>query len=242
MSLTSASEPIAVINIGGVDGTILSLNICQEDDPRNLAIKFVTDNNLPSEIIAKLTSHIQSHISRALIPNNTLLDNETGQSDDDSVESVSNKFNRLLNKGSQHRNFDNNSYESRHSTPIKDNFIEEDSHDPNQASEEYFNKVKESWSSKSLLDMRRAPDSLHHMKKSRSDSNLNVSLSGSVNGDSRTASRPRSPSAMSVQSTPNRPVHDRLYQEANHSQTRLDRLRERVEQQRESSIWSSSFM
>eukprot|EP01034_Spumella_vulgaris_P024683 gene24683-31053_t len=90
--------------------------------------------------------------------------------------------------------------------------------------------------------MRRAPDSLHHMKKSRSDSNLNISVTGSVNGDSRTASRPRSPSALSVQSTPNRPVHDRLYQEANHSQTRLDRLRERVEQQRESSIWSSSFI
>lgn len=239
---------MAVINIGGADGAIIPLRIFANDNPTILAKAFVSDNGLPNEIIAKLTNLIQSHISQALTVHNEMLNQYSGSdSEDNSVESVTNKFNNLLNRGSQYRNFYGNSDEV--TTPSKFTSLDRDDEKqqtPIQThhSEESFNKAKEIWTSasnRSLMDVRRPDSILSSMKKSRSDLNL---LTGSVNGgDARSsASRPRSPSALSAQLTPNRPVYDRLYQEAGHSQQRLDRLRDRVEEQREEAVWSSSFM
>jgi cation transport regulator ChaB len=244
------SEPLAVIKIGGTDGVIIPLHIFRDDDPAVLAKKFVVENGLPNEIILKLSAQIQSHISQALMSCNEMLKDKQlsgSDSDDDSVESVTNQFSMLLNRGSQYRHFDGNS----NLTPSTSTHLDRDeniiSQTPSHSHhfEESFNKAKETWSStanRSLMDIRRPESMLSNMKKSRSDSNLNVSLSGSVNGDARSVSRPRSPSALSIQTTPNRPVYDRLYQEAGHSQQRLNHLRERVEEEREEAVRSSSFM
>lgn len=241
------SEPLAVIKIGGTDGVIIPLHIFRGDDPTVLAKKFVDDNGLPNEIVVKLSALIKSHIFQALSSSNESPNENQSYSQDNSVESVTNQFANLLNRGSQYRNFDNNSDNLSPSTftPVDRDEVQTPSH--SHHFEESFNKAKETWSStanRNLVDTRRTESisMVSNMKKSRSDSNLNVSLSGSINDDARSVSRPRSPSALSVQSTPNRSVYHRLYQEASHSQQRLSHLRDRVEEEREDAVWSSSFM
>lgn len=212
----------ATLKIGSPDGSVLVLNIERNDNPTELAMRFIETNRLPVAILEKLTEQINFHMNQA---NNALANNVSVTSD------------RLGNGRSEPQS---GSDISKHHN------LDDDADDFEQS----FYRARDVWlggSKKSSSNEDRTNGIISGLKKSRSDSAIaridDVIYSENID-TGNTSLRSRSPSALSSSQygTPNRPVHERLFEEATHSRNRLERLRGQVEEERREVIRSSSFM